>query len=113
MQYFLLGLATLALVLVIAQAFVKANPATLAQRLRKIAGVAAFAAAGFALVRGTLAYAFPLALLGGWLLWGQGAAPWGGWPGWGSRRPVGPRASRPTISRWSSTTTPAPCAAVC
>jgi hypothetical protein len=85
MQYFLLGLATLALVLVIAQAFVKANPATLAQRLRKIGGVAALAAAGFALVRGTAAYAFPLALLGSWLLWGQGAAPWGGWPGWGSR----------------------------
>ena len=85
MQYFLLGLATLALVLVIAQAFVKANPATMVQRLRKIAGVTALAAAGFALVRGTAAYAFPLALLGSWLLWGQGAAPWGSWPGWGSR----------------------------
>lgn len=85
MQYFLLGLAALALALVIAQAFVKANPATLAQRLRKIAGAAALAAAAVALVRGTAAYAFPLAILGSWLLWGQGAAPWGGWPG-GPRR---------------------------
>ena len=84
MQYFLLGLAALALALVIAQAFLKANPATLAQRLRAVAGVAALAAAGIALVRGTAAYAFPLAILGSWLLWGQGAAPWT-WPGKGSR----------------------------
>ena len=63
MQYFLLGLAALAFALVIAQAFVKANPATLAQRLRSVAGVAALAAAGIALVRGAAAYAFPLAIL--------------------------------------------------
>jgi hypothetical protein len=94
MQYFLLGLAALALALVIAQAFVKANPATMAQRLRKIAGVAVLAAAGLALVRGAAAYAFPLALLGSWLLWGQGAAPWSGWPGTGGR--AGGRTSRVT-----------------
>jgi hypothetical protein len=93
MQYFLLGLAALALALVIAQAFVKANPATLAQRLRSVAGVAALAAAGIALMRGTAAYAFPLAILGSWLLWGQGAAPWG-WPGKGSR--AGGQTSRVT-----------------
>jgi hypothetical protein len=93
MQYFLLGLAALAFALVIAQAFVKANPATLAQRLRSVAGVAALAAAGIALVRGAAAYAFPLAILGSWLLWGQGAAPWT-WPGKGSR--AGGQTSRVT-----------------
>ena len=81
MQYFLLGLTTLALALVIAQAFVKANPAALAQMLRTSAGVAALAGAGIMLVRGMASYAFPLAILGSWLLWGQGGLPWGGWPG--------------------------------
>lgn len=86
MQYFLLGLATLALALVVAQAFLKANPAKLAQRVRKVAGAVVLVAAGIALVRGMMAYAFPLAMLGSWLLWGPGSAPWSGWPGAGGSR---------------------------
>lgn len=83
MQYFLLGLACLALALVLAQAFVKTNPVMLAQRLRTVAGVAAFGCALVMLVRGGMTYALPLALLGSWLLWGQGGTPWSRWPGRG------------------------------
>jgi hypothetical protein len=81
MQYFLLGLAVLALGLLAAQKFATANPALLAQRLRAAGGVIALATAAIMLVRGVAAYAFPLAMLGVWLLWGAGSSPWSGWPG--------------------------------
>jgi hypothetical protein len=83
MQYFLLGLATLVFGLVVAQAFLRANPATLAVKLRAAAGVGALAGAGILFFRGGTSYAIPLAGLGAWLLWGQGGAPFG-WPGRGS-----------------------------
>jgi len=83
MQYFLLGLATLVFGLVIAQAFLRANPATMAVRLRLVAGIAALAGAGVLFFRGGTGYAVPLAGLGAWLIWGQGGPPLG-WPGWGS-----------------------------
>lgn len=80
MQYFLFGLVALALALVALQAYAQANTAALAKRLRAGAGVAALAGAGIMLMRGVVAYAFPLAVLGTWLLWGKGGIPWG-WPG--------------------------------
>jgi len=83
MQYFFLGLATLVFGLVVAQAFLRANPATMAVKLRLAAGVASLAGAGALFFRGGTTYAVPLAGLGAWLLWGQGALPFG-WPGWGS-----------------------------
>jgi hypothetical protein len=83
MQYFLLGLATLVFGLVVAQAFLRANPATLAVKLRAAAGVGALASAGILFLRGGTSYAIPLAGLGAWLLWGQGGPPFG-WPGRGS-----------------------------
>ncbi len=80
MQYFFIGLAVLLFGLVVAQAFTRANPAALAQRLRSGAGVAALAGAGVLFFRGGATYAFPLAGLGAWLLWGHGSQPLG-WPG--------------------------------
>ena len=73
MQYFFLGLATLVFGLVVAQAFLRANPATMAVKLRLAAGVASLAGAGALFFRGGTTYAVPLAGLGAWLLWGQGA----------------------------------------
>jgi hypothetical protein len=83
MQYFFIGLATLVFCLIVAQAFMRANPAALAQRVRLGAGVAALAGAGVLFFRGGTSYALPLAGLGAWLLWGQGGAPLG-WPGRGT-----------------------------
>ena len=83
MQYFLLGLATLVFGLVVAQAFLRANPATLAAKLRTLAGVATLAGAVVLFFRGGTGYALPLAGLGAWLLWGQGGPPLG-WPGRGA-----------------------------
>jgi hypothetical protein len=82
MQYFLLGLATVVFGLVVAQAFMCANPAALAAKLRLVGGVAALAGAGVLFFRGGTSYALPLAGLGAWLLWGQGGPPLG-WPGRG------------------------------
>jgi hypothetical protein len=81
MQYFFLGLAVLVLSLLLLQAYTRANPAALARRLRVAAGIAALVAAGAALLRGAVGYAFPLAALGVWLLANRGGSPWGGWPG--------------------------------
>jgi len=81
MQYLLLGILTLVLGLVLAQAFMRANPATLARGLRIGAGTAALVGAGVLVIRGLASYALPLAALGSWLLWGQGAPRWTGFPG--------------------------------
>jgi len=86
MQYFLLGLLTLALALLAVRTFSQANPAVLARRLQLVAGFGAFALAAVVMVRGSLAYAFPLAALGWWLLDGSRGFNWGGWPGRGSGR---------------------------
>jgi hypothetical protein len=83
MQYFFIGLATLVFGLVVAQAFLRANPTAMARRLRLAAGVAALGGAGVLFFRGGASYAFPLAGLGAWLLWGQGGGPLG-WPGRGT-----------------------------
>ncbi|NJO23509.1 MAG: DnaJ domain-containing protein [Sphingomonadales bacterium] len=82
MQYFLLGLATVVFGLIVAQAFMRANPAALAVKLRLVGGIAALGGAGFLFFRGGTGYALPLAGLGAWLLWGQGGPPLG-WPGRG------------------------------
>jgi hypothetical protein len=81
MQYFILGLAALAFGLLLLQAYTRASPTALARRLRVAAGVIVLIAAGAALVRGAIGYAFPLAALGLWLLANRGGAPWGGWAG--------------------------------
>jgi hypothetical protein len=86
MQYFFIGLATLVFGLLVAQAFLRANPAAMAQRIRLAAGVAALASAGVLFFRGGTTYAFPLAGLGAWLLWWQGGLP-PGWPGRGAPSP--------------------------
>jgi hypothetical protein len=83
MQYFLLGLLVLGLVLVAIRLFNQANPAVLAVQMRRAGAVAALGGAIFFMARGFLAYAFPLAALGWWLLGGQGIGGWGstGTPG--------------------------------
>jgi hypothetical protein len=83
MQYFLLGLLTLGLALLAVRTFSQANPAVLARRLQLVAGVGALAIALVVMVRGSLAYALPIAALGWWLLDGSRGINWGGWPGRG------------------------------
>ena len=83
MQYFLLGLLTLGLALLAVRTFSQANPAVLARRLQLVAGFGALAIALVVMVRGSLAYALPIAALGWWLLDGSRGINWGGWPGRG------------------------------
>jgi hypothetical protein len=85
MQYLLLGLATLALGLLLIHGFTRANVAVLARLVRVAAGVAALVGAAVLLFRGSASYALPLALFGSWLLWGRSGAPWLG--GTGARSP--------------------------
>ncbi|MGD9805873.1 MAG: DnaJ domain-containing protein [Hyphomicrobiaceae bacterium] len=75
MQALLLGLATLALGLLALTAFSRANPSLLARRSRTIMGSLALAGAALLLVRGVLSLAFPLGMLGLWLLSDQGILP--------------------------------------
>jgi hypothetical protein len=84
MQYFLLGLLTLALALLAIRSFSQANPVVLARRLQLVAGWGVLALALVVVFRGSFTYAFPLAALGWWLLDGSRGISWGGWPGRGS-----------------------------
>jgi hypothetical protein len=82
MQYFLFGLAALALGLLLLQGFTRADVAVLARQLRVFTGTLALGGAAALVIRGMMSYALPLAMFGSWLLWGRGgAAPWGGSPG--------------------------------
>ena len=64
MVYFLAGCAVLVGLILLARLLVGADPRKLAGALRKVAGVAAIAAAGFLLMRGALPLAIPLAVFG-------------------------------------------------
>ncbi len=82
MQYLLLGLLALGLGLVAVRMFNRANPAVMALRMRQAGAVVAFGLAIVLMARGSLAYAFPVAALGWWLLDGARGVNWGGgWPG--------------------------------
>jgi hypothetical protein len=79
MQYFLFGLAALALGLLFLQGFTRADVAVLARQLRVFTGTLALGGAAALVFRGMMSYALPLAMFGSWLLWGRGGtAPWGG-----------------------------------
>ncbi len=80
MQYLIFGIVALALGLLALQAFSQANPSLLARRLRVVGGGAVLAGAAGLALRGYLSYAFPLAMLGSWLIWGTGSGPWSGQP---------------------------------
>src|SRR5690606_17920763 len=73
MTFFLLGLAALVIVLLLASGFTRANPAALARQI-KLAGCAlALAAAAILMLRGAAGSATLLGMLGAWLLgWGGG-----------------------------------------
>ena len=64
MAYFLAGCALLVLLLLAGRQFAYANPSKLVGAMRKTAGIAVLAAAGFLLVRGALPLAIPLAVFG-------------------------------------------------
>ena len=64
MAYFLAGCALLVLLLLAGRQFAYANPSKLVGTMRKTAGIAVLAAAGFLLVRGALPLAIPLAVFG-------------------------------------------------
>jgi DnaJ-domain-containing protein 1 len=95
MQYLLFGIAALVLFLAASRAFASANPAVIVRQLRIGAGVAALAGAGVLGYRGMAGYAFSLAALGSWLLWGQGALKWSGFP---QRRPKSDRQSSRVVT---------------
>jgi hypothetical protein len=85
MQSLLAGLAVLIAALMLAQAFLKANPAVLARRMRVGSGALALTGALYFLVRGSAGVAIALGFLGTWLLGWQRMPQWRGWPGGGSR----------------------------
>jgi hypothetical protein len=64
MAYFLVGLAVLVLLLVVARRFVATDPRKLAAVTRKAGGIAALAAGGFLILRGALPIAIPLVMFG-------------------------------------------------
>ena len=64
MVYLLAGCAVLLLLLLAGRLITGANPQKLAAVIRKMAGVAALAAAGFLIVRGALPLPIPLAVFG-------------------------------------------------
>ena len=64
MAYFLAGCALLVLLLLAGRQFAYANPSKLVGAMRKTAGIAVLAAAGFLVVRGALPLAIPLAVFG-------------------------------------------------
>lgn len=72
MRALLLGAAALAAALLAAGWFMRANPATLAANLKRLAGAAALVLAVVALARGALGLAIPLAMFGFWMLSGGG-----------------------------------------
>lgn len=72
MVYLLAGCAVLLLLLLAGRLITGANPQRLAAVIRKMAGVAALAAAGFLIIRGALPLAIPLAVFGFALL-GKGS----------------------------------------
>lgn len=90
-MYFLAGIAVLLLAVWALNGFKSANPATLARSLRMVAGISALAGAAVLGIRGAIAYAMPLAMLGFWLVSAQGGRPWGSLPGSG---PASGRTSR-------------------
>jgi hypothetical protein len=64
MAYFLAGCAVLVFLLIAGRLLASVDPRMLAAVVRKTAGVAALAAAGFLIVRGALPLAIPLAVFG-------------------------------------------------
>jgi hypothetical protein len=78
MQYLLVAIVVLWLSLLALNAFLRANPTTLARQLRIGGGVLALAGAAALTFRGLFSYAMPLAMLGSWLLWGSGLSLPGG-----------------------------------
>ena len=78
MAYLILGLAALAIGLLVLRAFGRANPTKVARRITVGGGVVSLLAAGVLALRGLAPVAIPLAMLGSWLLWGSTSGPWGG-----------------------------------
>jgi DnaJ domain len=78
MAYLILGLAALAIGLLVLRALARANPTKVARRITVGGGVVSLLAAGVLALRGLAPVAIPLAMLGSWLLWGSTSGPWGG-----------------------------------
>jgi hypothetical protein len=76
MVYLILGLAALAIGLLVLRAFAGANPSKVARRLKLGGGIVSFLVAGVLALRGLAPIAIPLAMFGSWLLWGSTSGPW-------------------------------------
>ena len=86
MAYFLAGCAVLVVLLIAGQFVATVDPRRLAAVVRKAAGVAALAVAGFLIMRGALPIAIPLAVFG-WALIRRGGLGIGGPFGSASKTP--------------------------
>ena len=76
MAYLILGLAALAIGLLVLRAFAGANPSKVSRRLKLGGGIVSFLVAGVLALRGLAPIAIPLAMFGSWLLWGSTSGPW-------------------------------------
>ena len=85
MGYFLYGLAALVAMLFAAHWFKQANTQVVAHQIKLITGVLALVLAAVFLLRGLVAQALPLGLIGAWLM---------GWLGWPSARGASSPASQ-------------------
>lgn len=82
MAYLFLGIIAVGVIVLAANAFLRANPATLARTVRLGLGYSALALAGLFALFGRLLFAAPLAWLG-FMLLGRGFRAFGGFPGTG------------------------------
>lgn len=87
MLYFLAGIVVLLLGLGALNGFKSASTAAVTRQLRLLGGIVALSGAAVFGIRGLMSYALPLAMLGIWLLSGQGASPWSRLPGGGQSSP--------------------------
>jgi hypothetical protein len=78
MQVFVLGVAALALVLMLGGGFTRVRAVMLARAVRLAVGIGALGLAALFGLRGALAFALPLASFGAWLVWSNGGRPWPG-----------------------------------
>ena len=94
MAYILAGIGAALLALWGLQRFKTANVTALARWLGPAAGWVAVALAVPLALRGMLAYALTLAMLGSWLITGKRGLPWGRWWPGGTGQPSGGQASK-------------------
>lgn len=85
MQFLILGLAALVAGLLLMERFARANPAVMAQQIRRVMGVVSLLFAAVFLIRGATSQAMLLGAFGAWMLGWGGMGSWSGIPGRGQK----------------------------